>query len=108
MIESFDKDLEFVIDRKTVEKQHKLLVDSLKKEVGVKISLDEEINNIVADYFTGVIDMIEVGNRYEKAVNKSIKNTFKETYNKLSAGPTPYEENVAEIIKEMRRQGNVC
>jgi hypothetical protein len=84
MIESFDKDLELAIDRKIVEKQHKMIVDSLKRN-GVGVKLNEEINSIVADYFTGVIDMIEVGNRYEKAVNKDIENTFKEIYNKLPA-----------------------
>ena len=77
MIESFDKDLELAIDRKMVEKQYKLIVDSLKRK-GIGVSLGEEVNKIAADYLTGVIDMIEVGNRYEEAANKSIENAFKE------------------------------
>lgn len=84
MIESFDKDLELAIDRKIVEKQHKLMVDSLKSN-GVGVSLDKEINNILVDYFTGAIDMTELGNRYEKSINKDIENTFKKIYNKLPA-----------------------
>ena len=60
-----------------IEKQHKLMVDSLKRK-GIGVSLSKEINSIAADYLTGAIDMIEVGNRYEKSINKNIENTFKE------------------------------
>ena len=65
MIESFDKNYELAIDKKMVEKQHKLVADSLKRS-GIEVSLGEEVNKIAADYMTGVIDMVEVGNRYEK------------------------------------------
>ena len=76
MIESFDKDYELAIDKKIVEKQAKLVADSLKRS-GVEVSLGKEVNKIAADYMTGTIDMIEVGNRYEKVTNDRIAEAFK-------------------------------
>lgn len=82
MIESFDKDLELAIDKKMVEKQHKLVVDSLKRS-GVGVSLGREINNIATDYMTGLIDMVEVGNRYEKVTNDKIAKALTATLRRM-------------------------
>ena len=43
----------------------------------------------------------------EKRIEKSVNNFFKKIFNELPAGPTPCEENVAEIIREIRRGRNV-
>ena len=71
MIESFDRDLELAIDKKMVEKQHKLVVDSLKRS-GVEVKLKPHINEITNDYLQGVIDMIEVSNRFDKMITQEI------------------------------------
>ena len=84
MIESFDndKDYELAIDKKLFEKQAKLAADSLKRS-GIEVSLGEEVNKIAADYMTGLIDMIEVGNRYEKVVDNSIGKALRTIYNRI-------------------------
>ena len=76
MIESFDKNYELAIDEKMFEKQAKLAVDSLKRS-GIEVSLGEEVNKIAADYMTGLIDMVTVGNRYEKVTNDRVAAAFK-------------------------------
>lgn len=82
MIESFDKNYELAIDKKMVEKQHKLVADSLKRS-GIEVSLGEEVNKIAADYMTGVIDMVEVGNRYEKVSNDRIAKALTATLRRM-------------------------
>ena len=71
MMESFDKELELVIDRKMVEKQYKLVVDSLKRN-GVEVTLKSHINEITNDYLQGVIDMIEASNRFDKIITQEV------------------------------------
>ena len=85
MIESFDKDYELAIDKKMFEKQAKLTADSLKRS-GTEVSLGEEVNKIAADYMTGLIDMVTVGNRYEKVTSDRVAAAFKTIMKRIKEG----------------------
>ena len=85
MIESFDKDYELAIDKKMFEKQAKLTADSLKRS-GTEVSLEEEVNKIAADYMTGLIDMVTVGNRYEKVTSDRVAAAFKTVMKRIKEG----------------------
>lgn len=105
MIESFDKDLELAIDRKIVEKQHRLVVDSLREGIGVKLEDEAELS--AREYLQDLVGRLEL--LETKCYNPvATGNALKKMFDKLSMGPTPHEENVAEIIREIRRGKNVC
>ena len=76
MIEGFDKDYELAIDKELALKQYKMVMDSLKRS-GVGLKLQPVIEEISCDDLERVIDMIKVGNKYEKISSDKVAAAFK-------------------------------